>query len=326
MKENLAVIILVSAAMLDYVIGDPWGWIHPVQVMGWSIDHFTQWSLKIWQQKWQRRWVGIALGLSIILGSGAIAWGLIQVANQIHPLLGMSLEIILLASCFAGKSLRQAAQKVLIPLNKGEIEITRLQLGQFVGRDTAQLSVEDILRATLESVAENTIDGVTAPLFYAILGAFFFPIGSVSLAIAYKAASTLDSMIGYLREPYTDIGWFSAKFEDYLTWLPCRLTVLTLAALSGRPKQVLAICRRDAPQDPSLNSGWSECVYAAILGMQLGGMNYYQGIPKPKPLLGDRNRPITPETVEKAFTLTRSCFLLWLAIAVIGLSLKKILF
>jgi adenosylcobinamide-phosphate synthase len=164
---------------------------------------------------------------------------------------------------------------------------------------------------------------VTSPLFYATLGAFFFPLGSVPLAIAYKAASTLDSMIGYLREPYTDIGWFSAKFEDYLTYLPCRLTVLTLACLSGQPQRVLQICRRDAPHDPSLNSGWSECVYAAILGVQLGGINYYQGVPKPKPLLGDPQNPITTTTVEQAFVLTRHCFLLWLVIALVGLGIKK---
>ena len=326
MTENLGAIILVSAAMLDYLLGDPWGWIHPVQVMGWSINYFTQWSLDRWQQKEPRRYVGILLGLVIIFGSGAIAWGLIQLAKQIHPLLGIMVEVILLASCFAGKSLRKAAQSVLNPLNQGEIEEARTKLSQFVGRDTEQLSVEDILRATLESVAENTIDGVTSPLFYAILGAFFFPIGSVPLAIAYKAASTLDSMIGYLREPYTDIGWFSAKFEDYLTYLPCRLTVFTLACLSGKPQQVLEICRRDASQDVSLNSGWSECAYAAILGVQLGGMNSYQGVPKFKPLLGNPDHPITIVTVEKAFTLTRYCFLLWLAIAIGGLFLKNLLF
>jgi adenosylcobinamide-phosphate synthase len=238
----------------------------------------------------------------------------------------LSAYVDYLLGCFAEKSLRKAAQSVLTPLNQGDIEEARTKLGQFVGRDTDQLSVEDILRATLESVAENTIDGVTSPLFYAILGAFFLPIGSVPLAIAYKAASTLDSMIGYLREPYTDIGWFSAKFEDYLTYLPCRLTVFTLACLSGKPQQVLAICRRDAPQDVSLNSGWSECVYAAILGVQLGGMNSYQGVPKFKPLLGNPDHPITSATVEKAFALTRQCFLLWLAIAIGGLFLKNLLF
>ncbi len=323
MQDHIGAFILGFAALLDYEIGDPWGWLHPVQVMGWVISFFTQGILKSWQQKWQRRCAGIALGLIIIIGSGAIAWGLVQLLQYFHPLLASISAVILLASCFAGKSLRQAAQQVLIPLKTGDLIATRKQLSQFVGRDTDNLSEEEILRATLESVAENTIDGVTAPLFYAILGIFLFNINGVAFAIAYKAASTLDSMIGYLREPYTDIGWFSAKLEDYLTWLPCRLTVLTLALLSGKPRQVLQICRRDAPQDPSLNSGWSEAVYAAILGVQLGGLNTYQGIPKWKPLLGDPSIPITPEIVEKAFGLTRSCFLLWLAIALLGLVVKN---
>lgn len=322
MKDHLGAFILGFAALLDYGIGDPREWLHPVQVIGWVIDFFTQWILRGWQQKWQRRLAGITLGLTVIFGSGAIAWGLLQLLQDLHPLLASISAVILLASCFAGKSLRLAAQQVLIPLKEGDLNEARKQLSQFVGRDTEILSEEEILRATLESVAENTIDGVTAPLFYAIIGIFFFNINGVAFAIAYKAASTLDSMIGYLREPYTDIGWFSAKLEDYLTWLPCRLTVCTLAFLSGKPKQVLQICRRDAPQDPSLNSGWSEAVYAAILGVQLGGMNTYQGVPKWKPLLGDPCVSLTPEIVEKAFGLTRSCFLLWLAIAFWALGLK----
>ncbi|MEB3309790.1 MAG: adenosylcobinamide-phosphate synthase CbiB [Snowella sp.] len=323
MKDHLGAFILAFAALLDYGIGDPWGWLHPVQVIGWVIDFLAQSLLKNCQQKWQRRYAGIALGLTVILGSGVIAWCAVQILQSLHPLFASISAVILLASCLAGKSLRQAAQQVLIPLKTGDLPTARKQLSQFVGRDTENLSEEAILRATLESVAENTIDGVTSPLFYAILGLFFFPISGVAFAITYKAASTLDSMIGYLREPYTDIGWFSAKFEDYLTWLPCRLTVLTLALLSGKPRQVLRICRRDAPQDPSLNSGWSEAVYAAILGVQLGGMNTYQGVPKWKPLLGDPWVPLTPEIVEKAFGLTRSCFLLWLAIAFLGLGLKN---
>ena len=139
------------------------------------------------------------------------------------------------------------------------------------------------------------------------------------MALAYKAASTLDSMVGYQQEPFTDLGWFSAKFEDILTWIPCRLTVLTLAILSGKPILVLSICRRDAPQDPSPNSGWSECIYAAILGVQLGGKNTYQGVIKEKPLLGDPLNPITPQSIQKALNLTRICCLLWLGSGITGL-------
>jgi adenosylcobinamide-phosphate synthase len=132
-------------------------------------------------------------------------------------------------------------------------------------------------------------------------------------------------MIGYQREPYLDLGWFSAKVDDGLTWLPCRLTVVTLALIAGKPRQVWRICQRDAPQDPSPNSGWSEGVYAAILGVQLGGINYYQKIRQDKPLLGDAIANITPTTIEQALSLTRTCCLVWLGVT-LGELLGKELF
>ena len=181
-----------------------------------------------------------------------------------------------------------------------------------MGRDTDRLTTPEIYRAVLETVAENATDGVTAPLFYALLGASLPAVGPVPLALAYKAASTLDSMVGYRQEPYTDLGWCSAQIEDVLTWFPCRLTVLTLALLSGQPIAVLAICQRDARQDPSPNSGWSECIYAAILGVQLGGDNYYQGKLRSKPLLGDDTQIIGADQIDRALHFTRQVFLLWL--------------
>ena len=171
------------------------------------------------------------------------------------------------------------------------------------------------MRALLETVAENAVDGVTAPLFYAIAGSFS-PFGAVPVTLAYKAASTLDSMVGYLREPYTDLGWFSAQLEDRLTWLPCRLTVLWLCLASARPLSVWRICRRDGIKDPSPNSGWSEAAYAAVLGVQLGGKNTYQGVVKEKPLLGDNKETISTEKIFLALRLTRYCFLTWLLTAI----------
>ncbi len=311
--------ILLSAAIWDYIIGDPSSWIHPVQFMGWVIQLFSELIIKITTNRSMRRLGGVILGLVVILGSGLVGWWIIFVADTINPWLAKVTAIILLCSCFAGKSLRVAAQSVLDTLEKGDIVSARSQLSRYVGRDTENLSETEILRAILETVAENAVDGVTAPLFYAIVGLFIPVIGSVPLALGYKAASTLDSMIGYLREPYTDIGWFSARLEDYLTWIPCRLTVLTLALISGKPREVLAICRRDAIVDPSPNSGWSECVYAAILGVQLGGINTYKGVVKEKPLLGNCQEDITRETIVDALRLTRYCVLVWLFIAV-GLS------
>ena len=315
-SNSSALLILMLAATLDYLLGDPRGWIHPVQIMGWLISRFSQLVINNCPQKLLRRLAGIILGLGLIISSAIGGYLIVWYANLINDTLGIIIQIILLASCFAGRSLRLAAMDVLQPLNQGNLVLARQKLSQYVGRDTANLDESEILRAVLETVAENTTDGVTAPLFYAILGAFFPGIGSVPLALGYKAASTLDSMIGYRREPYTDLGWFSAQLEDRLTWIPCRLTVLTLALISGKSQRVWAICRRDAIKDPSPNSGWSECTYAAILGVQLGGDNIYGGVIKHKPRLGDRLETITEAKILQALQLSRYCCLIWLSLAI----------
>jgi adenosylcobinamide-phosphate synthase len=257
------------------------------------------------------------LGVIVIIGSGLVGWIIIQTARSVHPFLGIAVESILVASCFALKSLRNAAMEVLEPLMKGELASARQVLSNYVGRDTANLSEAEILRAVLETVTENATDGVIAPLFYSMVGAFIPIIGIAPLALAYKASSTLDSMVGYKETPYTHIGWFSARLEDYLTWLPCRLMVITLSLLSLKPVNVWRICRRDAIKDPSPNSGWSECAYAAVLGVQMGGINWYRGVAKEKPLLGDAIYPITSDSIDKALQLTRYVFLLWLGLAVV---------
>ncbi len=273
-------VVLIIAALLDYLIGDPWNWPHPVQVMGWVISRVTKFSLRLCHNSLTQRLAGIVLGIILIIGSGLVGFLIIQSARWVHPLLGIAIDSILLASCFAGRSLRVAAEAVLQPLTTGDLEKARKILSNYVGRDTQNLSQAEILRASrdtqnlsqaeilraiLETVAENATDGVMAPLFYAIVGVFVPFVGSTPLALAYKASSTLDSMVGYREAPYTYLGCFCARLEDCLTWLPCRLTVVTVALLSGKPMHVWRICRRDAINDPSPNSGWSECAYAAFL-------------------------------------------------------------
>ena len=314
--------MLASAAFLDYLIGDPWNWLHPVQIMGWGIQRYCRIVLKRWHQPSVLKGLGVVLAIALPGLSALSVWLMVLTAQHLHPILGIATEAILLASCFAGRSLRRSAQDVLKPLVAGDLAIARTQLSLYVGRDTADLSEPEILRAVLETVTENATDGVIAPLFYAILGAFL-PIGSAPLAMAYKASSTLDSMVGYWEAPYTHLGWGSARLEDVLTWIPCRLNVLLLSLLSGKPHHVWQICRRDAPQDPSPNAGWSECAYAAILGVQMGGNNQYKGVTKLKPLLGDATRPITVQTIDQAMNMTRISFLIWLSIALTGLTIRS---
>ncbi|MBD2112472.1 cobalamin biosynthesis protein [Nodosilinea sp. FACHB-141] len=309
------VTVVVLAAALDRIVGDPWGWPHPVQAIGQAITWGSQSIFRLKLPPGGERSLGVMLGLSVILGSGVVGWSIVRLSGMVHPVVGMGCEVVLLASCFAGRSLRRAAEDVLAPLESGDISLARERLSLYVGRDTADLDEPEILRAVLETVSENATDGVMAPLFYALVGALL-PLGSVSVALAYKGASTLDSMVGYREAPYTHLGWFSARFEDALTWLPCRLTVFTIALLSGRPRQVWALCRRDAPADPSPNAGWSECAYAAALGVQLGGRNVYRGQVKEKPLLGDTVVPITGDRILSALALTRYAFLLWTGLGV----------
>jgi adenosylcobinamide-phosphate synthase len=304
--------LVTVASTLDYLFADPKGWLHPVQVQGWLITIITHWGLRGLKPGAPRRWGGVVLATVLIGGSGCLAWGLVVMTTSIEPWLGLAVQTLGLASCFAGRGLAQAVGEVLAALEQADLTLARQRLAYFVGRDTEDLGTPEILRASLESLAENTVDGATAPLFYALLGSFCPAVGPWPLAIAYKAASTLDSMVGYKREPYKDWGWFSARLEDYLTWIPCRLTVLLVALQSSQPNSVLAQCWRDAPQDPSPNSGWSECVYAASLGVQLGGENYYQGVKKSKPLLAEPRNSLTLATVEKGLQLSRRTILLLL--------------
>lgn len=320
----LSAIVLTIAALLDYLIGDPWSWWHPVQGMGWVIARYSALTLATVKSPMGLRLAGMGLGVGLIGGSGIVAWSVVQLAQQLHPIGGILVASSLLASCFAGRSLRDAAIEVVQSLSTQDLQQTRAKLSLYVGRDTDRLSEPEILRAVLETVAENATDGVLAPLFWAIVGALIPGVGSVAVAIAYKAASTLDSMVGYREAPYTHLGWFSAKLEDCLTWVPCRLTVLTLALLSGKPLHVWRLCGRDAPQDASPNSGWSECAYAAVLGVQLGGLNSYRGVVKRKPLLGDPQQPIAPHHIHQALRLTRYSFLIWLAIAVVVLCFTSV--
>ncbi|HEY9887946.1 MAG TPA: adenosylcobinamide-phosphate synthase CbiB [Candidatus Obscuribacterales bacterium] len=312
-----ALLLPLVAALVDFVVGDPWGWLHPVQVMGWAIQRYQGWVGRRLKTPGAQRLAGIALGLGLPLLSGAIAAGTVHLMTRLHPLLGGLTAVILFASCMAGRSLRHAAEAVLAPLSQGDLPQARQQLSLYVGRDTAALGEAEILRAVLETISENAADGAIAPMFYGLVGWAIAPSVGVGVAIAYKALSTLDSMVGYRSPPYRYLGWFSARSEDVVTWLPCRLTVGAIALLSGRPRRVWHLCRRDAPADPSPNAGWSECAYAAALGVQLGGPNTYRGVITAKPLLGDPDRPITPSLIRQGLALTRAALLLTLTLGTV---------
>jgi adenosylcobinamide-phosphate synthase len=323
----IPLIALPLAAVIDWRIGDPWTWPHPVQGIGAAIDFYVRLCLGPGRDRRRSPAVELVLGVGLLiltLGlSGAIAGAWVWAWRSLHPILGMVAEAIAIAAGFAGRSLRDAALDVLTPLtapNK-DVATARSHLARYVGRDTGHLDETEILRAIAETVAENSVDGVLAPLFWTLIGAAIWPSGGGAIALwIYKAASTLDSTVGYRRAPYLYLGRASARTEDVLTWVPCRLAVAAIALLSSRPRQVIALCRRDAIADPSPNSGWSECAYAAALGIQLGGDNYYGGQLIPKPRLGEPTRSPSPAVLLEALALTRSAFLWGLILGLLGLA------
>lgn len=307
-------LLLVSIAIvIDLVIGDPRCMPHPVVGMGRLIAALE----KRWNQgsPRARRARGVLLTTGVVAGVFCLAWGGLAVLGLLHPALAIAAEIGLLATTLAIKGLRDAALAVATPLEQGDLVAARQALAMIVGRDTHALEESEITRGTVETVAENTVDGITAPLFFAL-------IGGAPLALAYKAVNTLDSMVGYRNERYADFGYAAAKLDDLVNWLPARLTAVTLwlAAFClpetrrrGTLKSALQATWREAPTHPSPNSGWPEAMVARLLGVQLGGTNYYAGQPSYRAQLGEPLEPLNVRHIYRAIGLMHGGWLLfWL--------------
>ena len=194
-------------------------------------------------------------------------------------------EVALSWTTLATRSLLDESGAVLDALECGDLETARHGLSMIVGRDTDSLDEPQILRAVIETVAESLCDGVIAPLFY-------LAIGGAPLALAYKAVNTLDSMIGHREAPYLYFGRTAARLDDAANFLPARITALAIvaAAVPTDVHRAWTVFQRDGGKHPSPNAGQSEAAMAGALGVRLGGLNYYQGVPSPKPLLGAEDR------------------------------------
>lgn len=292
-SDNL-LIVLGAAIVLDLIIGDP-RWIpHPVVQLGKLISFLE----KKWNKGEHRVNKGIALTLTVVLLVFLLTTTFLYLAYLVHPLLAIILEIYLISTTIAIKGLSAAAKDVLHPLSRGNIIEARKQLSMIVGRDTKSLPENEIVRGTVETVAENTVDGITAPLFWAI-------IGGAPFAIVYRAINTLDSMVGYKDDRYKQFGWASAKLDDLANWIPARLTALSIwvsaiAIKGSNLKNGWEITKRDARKHPSPNSGWAEAMVAGLLGIQLGGINYYRGIKSKRATMGEPHRQLVQSDIQKA--------------------------
>lgn len=288
---------LLAAIGLDILWGDPRHLPHPVRGMG-RLALALEGPLR--KRIADPRLAGIVTTFIVVATTAATATLLLIAAYRLHPWAGDALSVLLLSTCLAGRDLAAHAWQVFKALRSGNLELARSRVAWMVGRDTASLDRAGVVRAAVESVAENTVDGITAPLFWAVL---LGPVG----ALAYKAASTLDSTFGYKNERYRQFGWASARLDDALNYLPARLTLpitVAAAALLGlRPKDTWRIARRDGCKHASPNSGWSEAATAGALGIQVGGPVYRQGKLTDMPLFGDVGEPLEPRHIDAAVRL-----------------------
>lgn len=295
-----AVLAALLALAVDWLVGDPARLPHPVVYIGRLIALLEKRLLRE-QPAWTVRCKGIGLTLIVVSVSALVTWGIVALAGWIHPWLGFAADVWLISTTIAVKGLKQAAMRVYNPLIRGDLKEAREKVGWIVGRDTETLDAKEVSRAAVETVAENTVDAFVSPLFFALLG-------GAPLAMLYRAANTLDSMVGYRNEKYRYFGWASARLDDALNWLPARLTgwLMTLAA-AVLPRASAANARRAvrrfARLHPSPNSGIPESAAAGALGIELGGTNRYGGVASERARMGWPRRPLEPDDIVRTVRL-----------------------
>ena len=323
MQPQSGVLAVAAATGLDWVLGDPRRMLHPVVVMGWWIQILRR-ALESWAQDDTRklRLSGGLITLVLVCSSGLLGWG-IEWLSRITGPWGWPVLVIALASALAGRSLHDSVIAVLQALPEAvtaEPTLARQKLSWIVGRDVSQLDRGDILRACAETASENAVDGLFAPLFWMAVGCLLWRLnptapGPLTLAWMFKASSTLDSMLGYRTGRLRWLGTAGARLDDLLTWLPCRLVMLTLPLVSAPWNRWFALVRAaelDGAPDPSPNAGRSEAIYAHCAGVRLGGCNRYGASLVEKPLLAADQPEPDRQSIQNILSLTVRLELFWI--------------
>lgn len=294
----LTVAAVVAGFLLDALLGDPRRIPHPIVAMGNAIA---------WLEPRLRaafpdtpsgaRRAGVVLVAVLCAGSFGATWCLIAVAGLVHPLLGFAVETWLCYQALAACELRRQSMRVVRELTREGLPAARRAVGMIVGRDTEALDERGVLKAAVETVAENTADGVVGPLVYLI-------VGGAPLGMLYKAVNTMDSMVGYKNERYLDFGRAAARVDDVLGFIPARLAALCMIAAAPAAglsaEGAWRIWRRDRFNHASPNSAQTESAMAGALGVELAGSAVYFGKLVEKPTMGDATRPIEREDVRRA--------------------------
>lgn len=279
--------------LLDRLFGDPERLPHPVVLFGKMIAKGER-MLNL--GKW-RVLKGALLAVMLISVVVFATWTMIVVADKVNIYLGMAMRAILVFYCLAGTTLIREVRQVFYAIDSS-LDEGRQQVARIVGRDTSELTDEEVRKAALETLAENLNDGVIAPLFW-------FAIGGVPAMMGYKMVNTLDSMIAYHSPRYLKFGKAAARIDDIANYIPARLTALLMLIAARRPNLVSFVMKY-GPCHTSPNSGWPEAALAGILGCRFGGPHKYFGETFDKPYIGNQDKPLTREDMEKAVRINRT--------------------
>jgi adenosylcobinamide-phosphate synthase len=304
---------ILAACAIDAAIGDPQTLPHPVRWMGAVSSFLHRQARALRLGPLALRAAGILLAVGLPAAAFAVGWAAIAAGATVHDGMGLVIGIALASTTLAWRDLVDHARAVSSALNAGSLEQARQAVGLIVGRDTGLLSEEEVVRAAVETIAESACDGVIAPLLFLV-------VGGPPLALAYKAVSTLDSMIGHQDETYRDFGWASARLDDVANWVPARVTAWLIAAAAGlvffsakAMTRSAAILLRDGHKHPSPNSGRPEAAMAGALGVRLGGVNYYGGSRNERPVLGDGGTPLSVRHLDRAQSIMTVAYVLAIA-------------
>ncbi len=311
-------LILVGAFVLDYLLGDPGFLPHPIRWMGNAIGFFEEKFRKLTQNTVL---AGFFFALFLILSTWTAGYAVVKAAGYFGHITQAAAEIILLFYCLSSKSLKDAAMEVKKTLDSGDIIRAREKLSFIVGRETDSLSETQVSRATIETVAENLVDGFISPVFFAL-------IGGAPLALAYKMVNTLDSMVGYKNETYMEFGKASARIDDVINFVPSKLSVFIIAIASficfGERKSVIKAGFTEGHKHTSPNAGYPEAAFSAALEVKLVGPSRYHGTWVDKPFIGETYGDVTVQHIEKAVRLMMvssavSILFSWVLILLVGL-------
>ena len=327
MAEIKIFLLVISSIGLDLLIGDPLFLIHPVQIMGFFINNSSKYFLSLVNKKEGILiWYGLIVALITILVSYSIGKTLEILFIKSHNNIFFGLAMLLgLSSCLATKSLISSVKEISYLINKRSMDKNNLKkivskVQRIVSRDVTSSSLQDLLRSTIESLTENSVDGIFGPLFWIFIGtisinySIYLP-GPLSLGFSYKAISTLDSMIGYKYSFYEKLGFISAKIEDFATYIPARMVVYSLPLVKKRTKRYFNLVQtvfNEGKKYESPNAGLSEGIFAHVANVQLGGKNVYANGIVCKPILNLLGEKCSHTSIEIIINLIFRLLLLWI--------------